>query len=193
MHTDLRPLHRRALDDTTGLIARIGPDDLTRPSPCVGWDLRALLGHMVGQNHGFAAAVEDGDAPRSAYAERPPEPDAVEADWKESADRLATAFAAADLDTPVRMAEMSDDMRFPAGLVLSFHLLDSTVHAWDVATTLGIAYTPDDELVAATLKIARGIPGGPVRETVDAPFGPILPYSGTDDWRIALALVGRKV
>ena len=56
--TDLRALHQRALDD--------GPDRCwtgsARPTwtvdPCAGWDLRALVAHLIGQNHGFAEAVD---------------------------------------------------------------------------------------------------------------------------------------
>jgi uncharacterized protein (TIGR03083 family) len=44
--------------DAGSLVDRIGPADLARPTPCAGWDLRALLAHLIGQNHGFAEAVD---------------------------------------------------------------------------------------------------------------------------------------
>jgi uncharacterized protein (TIGR03086 family) len=189
---DLRPLHRRALDVASKLIATIGPADLARPTPCTGWDLRALLEHAIGQNHGFAAAVEGPDAPVSAYAGRPFEPEDVEAKWTESAERLATAFAAAPLDRPILLAEFSAEQRFPVAMVVSFQLLDTVVHTWDIATALGQAFRPDDELAAATLAVAERVPTGEAREQPGAPFGPALRYDGSDDWTRALALLGRR-
>jgi uncharacterized protein (TIGR03086 family) len=188
---DLRPLHRRALDLAGKVIATIGPGDLDRPTPCTGWDLRALLGHAIGQNYGFAAAVEGPDAPVAAYAARPPETGDVEAAWTESADRLAAAFAAAPLDRPVLLAEFSAEHRFPVSTVVGFQLLDTVVHTWDIATALGRPFRPDDELVAATLAIAERVPTGEARERPGAAFASVRPDDGSDDWRHALALLGR--
>ena len=80
-------LHRRALDAVTDLLAGLTPADLDRPSPCAGWDLRQLLAHMIGQNHGFADAAES-DVGVAAFADRPVDLDAQKA-WSESADRVA--------------------------------------------------------------------------------------------------------
>jgi uncharacterized protein (TIGR03086 family) len=189
---DFRPLHRRALDVAGKVIASVEPADLAWPTPCAAWDLQALLEHAIGQNHGFATAVEGPDAPVSAFAGRPFEPDGVEAAWTESAERLATAFAAAPLDRPILLAEFSSEQRFPVAMVVSFQLLDTVVHTWDIATALGQVFRPDDELVAATLAVAERVPTGDVREQPSAPFGPALPDDGSDDWMRALALLGRR-
>ncbi|NML52559.1 hypothetical protein HHL19_17940 [Streptomyces sp. R302] len=53
---DLRRLHARVVRDSVHLVARVTPADLTRPTPCAGWDLKDLLDHMTAQHHGFAAA-----------------------------------------------------------------------------------------------------------------------------------------
>lgn len=63
--------HRRSLQDVTALIEEIGAADFGRPTPCGDWTLSELLAHMIGQNHGFAAAVREGDAPLEAFAPRP--------------------------------------------------------------------------------------------------------------------------
>jgi uncharacterized protein (TIGR03086 family) len=186
---DLRPLHRRALDTASSVIAEVSAGDLARPTPCTGWDLRALLAHMIGQNHGFAAAVEGLDAPRAAFAARPPDPPS--ATWATSAERVGTAFATAPPQREVLLVEISATRRFPVGVVVGFHLLDTVVHAWDVATALGRTFRPDDELVDATLAQARLIPAGPTaRERPGAAFGPTRP-SEEDPWKQTLALVGR--
>jgi uncharacterized protein (TIGR03086 family) len=206
---DLRPLHRRALAAAGEVIAAVSPADLGRATPCAGWTLRDLLGHLFGQNHGFARAVEVPDTPASAYADRTPapadppdplDPAGVMAGWRTSADRVAAAFAAAVLDRPVLLAEVSAEVRFPAGTVVGFHLLDTVVHTWDVAASLGQAHLPDGDLVAATLDQARRIPDGPARLRPGAAFAPALPPSGpgfgadpAGDWGVALAMLGRSL
>lgn len=189
---EVRSLHRRALEVAGELVARVRPADLARPSPCAGWDLAALLTHVIGQNHGFAAAVRDGDAPVAAYA-GPPALDAQElaALWTASADRLTAAVASAAREQRVRLVEFGPDAVFPVDTVVGFHLLDTTVHAWDIATSLGQRFRPDDDLVAATAAIAGQVPGGTARTRPGAAFGPELPGAPADAWVAALAHLGR--
>jgi len=189
---DPRTLYHRALDLSGAVLARVRTADLARPTPCVGWDLRTLLGHVIGQNHGFARAVETPDAPLAAFAERPPDPGGVTEAWQASADRVAAAFDAAPLDRRVLLVELSSETRFPLAMVVGFQLLDTVVHTWDVATALGEAFRPTDELVAAALAQARRVPGGSARQRPGAAFAPALPLDGTDDWSHTLALLGRK-
>jgi uncharacterized protein (TIGR03086 family) len=193
--TDLRALHQRALDDGRPLLDRVGAADLDRATPCAGWDLRALVAHLIGQNHGFAEAVDSAaagvDAPRSAFAARPADPDAFGLEWWASAERLVSAFAAASLDRPVLLVEISEQARFPVATAVGFQLLDTVVHNWDVATALGSAYRPDDELVTATLAQARRVPDGPQRRAPGAAFAPALAAPGGDAWELTLSLLGR--
>src|SRR5690349_5317050 len=50
-------LHRQATEAVQPVYRQIRRADLRRMTPCAGWDLQQLLRHMVGQDHGFAAAV----------------------------------------------------------------------------------------------------------------------------------------
>lgn len=188
---DFRPLHRRALEGASSYVAGIGEEALGRATPCTGWDLGDLLAHMVGQHHGFAAAVTDGDAPAAAYAPRDVR-GRLAAEWARSVDVLTGAFAAADLSRPVRLVEISADRRLPAGTAISFQLLDTVVHTWDVATALGAEFVPDPELAGSTLALARLIPQGGSRLGPDAAFAPVRTAAADDDWTQALALTGRS-
>ncbi|MCO1658742.1 TIGR03086 family metal-binding protein [Pseudonocardia humida] len=183
-------LHRRALTQVGDLLAAVSPADLARPTPCAGWDLAQLLAHMIGQNHGFADAAES-DVGIEAFADRPVRDPAAQ--WAASATRVGDALAAAVADgRTVLLAEFAAFGRIPAPTLLGMHLLDTVVHGWDVATALDRPHRPDDELVAATLEIARTIPGGPTRTGPDATFGPIVPGEPDDPWELALHLVGRR-
>jgi uncharacterized protein (TIGR03086 family) len=190
---DLRPLHGRALELTSTVIDQVRPGDSGRPTPCPPWDLHALLAHMIGQNHGFTAAVESGEdvavtafAPRR-YVQRPG------AEWQASCDRIRGVFARCDLERPVLLPEISTGQRFPAATAIGFHLLDTVVHGWDVATSLGVPYRPDDDLVAVTLRLAELVPDGANRERPDAAFAPAVPVADdADRWLRARAILGRN-
>ena len=184
--------HRDALDVASEVVRAVRPDDLRRPTPCAGWDLRALLAHMVGQNHGFADAVcGPADVSATAFAPRPVGEDVAEA-WTASAERVAAAFAAAPAEGEVLLVEISEDRRFPTTTVLGFHLLDTVVHTWDVAVALGRDFHPGAEVAEIVRRGAAAIPTGPDRERPDSPFAPALDLPVADPWTAALALLGRR-
>ncbi|OLF10383.1 TIGR03086 family metal-binding protein [Actinophytocola xanthii] len=176
-------LHRRALDAVRPIVARVRPADLDRPTPCAGWDLRTLLSHMIGQDHGFAAAVL-ADVSAEAFAPRTPTIEAHEA----GAAAVVAAFAAADPVRQVLLAELGG-RRFPLPSVIGFHLLDTLVHGWDVAVSLDTGVDYDDDLLAAAQTQAELVPAGPARAPA---FGPILPIADESTaWARTLALLGR--
>jgi uncharacterized protein (TIGR03086 family) len=185
---NIRDLHRRALDAVRPVVARVRVVDLGRPTPCAGWDLRALLAHMIGQDHGFAAAAL-ADVTAEAFAPREPAIGAYEA----GAAEVAAAFAAADPARSVLLPELGG-RRFPLQVVIGFHLLDTLVHGWDVAASLGVGITYDDDLLAAAQATAELVPGGSVRTAPGAPFGPVLPQAEElAGWARTLALLGRDL
>jgi uncharacterized protein (TIGR03083 family) len=77
MTDEQRILHRRALLGLDAVVGQVEDADLGRPTPCGGWDLAALLAHLVGQDRGLAAAARDGERrerPGSAFARSLPDP-----------------------------------------------------------------------------------------------------------------------
>lgn len=170
--SDVRPQHRRALVAAGEVIARIRPDDLSRPTPCVGWDLGTLVAHVIGQNRGFALAVSTGDAAESDYAAHGLPPGKLSEAWTQSADQVRTAFANAELAQQTRLAEINPDGTFPATAVVWMHLLDTVIHTWDVATSLGHPCRPDDELVEIVAAQAEHVPTGTARTRQGPPSRP---------------------
>ncbi|MFD0819592.1 maleylpyruvate isomerase N-terminal domain-containing protein, partial [Micromonospora zhanjiangensis] len=49
---DLRDLDRRAVRASVDVLTGAAGLDLTRPTPCAGWNLGELLAHMTVQHHG---------------------------------------------------------------------------------------------------------------------------------------------
>ncbi|HEY0639365.1 MAG TPA: maleylpyruvate isomerase N-terminal domain-containing protein, partial [Pseudonocardiaceae bacterium] len=65
-------MHGRVMATSVAVVAGVSADDLGRPTPCAGWDLRRLLAHMTGQNHGFAAAAGGAGPDPALFADRHP-------------------------------------------------------------------------------------------------------------------------
>ena len=50
MSIDLPEVHVAALDSTRRLVAGVGPDQWSDPTPCEDWDVRTLVNHIVSGN-----------------------------------------------------------------------------------------------------------------------------------------------
>lgn len=191
--TDLRVLHRRALQVSADIVGRVGPDRLGLPTPCAEWDLGQLLAHMVGQNLGFAAAARGERNGVEAFAPVPVADDPA-GRYAASAARLAEAFAAPGFEQrDLWLAEIRGGGFYPAQTAVGFHLVDTVAHGWDVARSLGLAVSFDDEVLEAALVISLAIPDGPVREQPGASFRPAVRVGGEADlFERVLGLLGRS-
>jgi uncharacterized protein (TIGR03086 family) len=151
---DLRELDARSVAAASAAVSWITPADLARPTPCAGWDLRALLAHMVGENQGFAAAVRAAGTGRPGSPSWPPADLGAEPyrDWLASAEAVGARFAEADLYE--RSVVVREFGTWPGRVALSLHVVDVAVHAWDVARSLGVDPELDPELAEAALAIA---------------------------------------
>jgi uncharacterized protein (TIGR03086 family) len=97
------------------------------------------------------------------------------------------------LDRKFSMPEVRDGGRFPAAVAIGFHLVDTVVHAWDVAASIGVPWRPDEELVAASLTIALKVPDGPADRGPGLAFERAIDVSAeTPDRDRLLALLGRS-
>ena len=66
---DIIKLHDRALDATTTIVANVATSQFGAPTPCVEFDVRALLNHMIGGNYRFVK-IARGRARRGSSGER---------------------------------------------------------------------------------------------------------------------------
>ncbi|CAM3178022.1 TIGR03086 family metal-binding protein [Stackebrandtia soli] len=191
--TDQLDVHRRTMAIAQSVVDQVEVRHLALPTPCAAWNLGELLAHMVGQNHGFAAAARGGAADRALWVDRPVGDDPVGA-FRVSVSDVVSAFA--EPESVARdwwLAEFSTERRFPAQRAIGFHLLDYLVHAWDVAVTIGapIAFDPDMEY--AVLEVAEAIPDGPGRLDPGAAFRPsIALVRETSTLDRILTLLGRS-
>jgi uncharacterized protein (TIGR03086 family) len=199
MHTDtdLRSPHRVAILASVDLVSAVTVDDLSRATPCAGWDLGDLLTHMTVQHRGFAAAAR-GHGAESAIWEPETVADAVAThpagSYAAAAAEVIDAFAGAGvLDAAFALPEFGPGATFPGSLAIGFHLVDYVVHGWDVARTMGQPFEVPADVVAAALPMALAVPDGQFRTAENAFFGPAVPSGDqADDLDRILAFLGRS-
>ena len=143
--------HDRALDTTSAIIAGIDRDQLDLPTPCDDFNVRALLGHLVGGNLRFLA-VAHGEPGTNV----PARADAADDQWLDAYRESAAAVAAAWQDRA--LLEKPAVLPFgevPGAVALGIHTVEAIVHGWDLATATGQPAAIDPELCAVAWKHAQ--------------------------------------
>lgn len=178
---DLRPLLARAFDQAEAVIASVTPDQLTQPTPCTDWDVRALLSHMVLAAR-RNAAVGQGRSALEVQPEAIPD-DEVRAAFhaaREAADR-----AWAD-DTALTREVQVPWGRMPGAIVIGAYLTETVTHTWDLWMATSASARLDPELgEVASAAAHRAVP----TDRDQFPFAPVVevptnadPYSRLAGW-----------
>jgi uncharacterized protein (TIGR03086 family) len=143
--TDITQLHRRALDETQKVVAGVAGDQMSDATPCEGWDVRALLNHLVAGNLwaaelGAGSTIDEvgtrldgdlvGDDPLGAY---------------EASAKVAAAIfeEPGALERPCAVSYGP----VPGSVYAGHRFIDVLIHGWDLATATGQDATMDPELV----------------------------------------------
>ncbi|GIH78763.1 TIGR03086 family metal-binding protein [Planobispora longispora] len=147
MTIDVREAYRRALDDFGVLVHRIGPGQWENPTPCVDWNVRALVNHVVGEslwapellagrNVAEIGDVFDGDL----LGDDPPK--AFDA-------AAAAAVHAASSDQALTCVTHLSFGDVPGAEYITELFADALIHTWDLARAIGADDRLDPELVEA--------------------------------------------
>jgi uncharacterized protein (TIGR03086 family) len=149
--SDIAELHAQALDHTGRIVSGIPRDRWQADTPCAGWDVRALLNHLVAGNLwaaelGAGGSIEgvgdrlDGDLlgadPAASYAA--------------SADAAAAVFRRPGaLDAPCAVSYGP----VPGSVYAGHRFLDVFVHGWDLAVATGQDRQLDPVLMEACREV----------------------------------------
>ena len=168
--TDPRPLHRRAIAQTEPIVAAVCSAQLTLPTPCAEFDVRALLSHIVGGLNRVAIVGEGGDAlARPARADDVPD-DGWAAAYRAAAARAQAAWADdAKLDALVEVPWG----KIPGRFAIAGYVQEILMHGWDLARATGQPTEGDPELAQWALAGAQRILP-PESRGDDIPFGPVV-------------------
>jgi len=150
---DTVALLERALDQTAGLIAAMDASQAGLATPCAGWDVQTLLGHLIGQDlRNFLVAARGERPDWSAPDEE------IGDDWaaafRDRAEPLRAAWRAADLDRLVAGPGGEAPLRSRADQQIT----ELAVHDWDLARAIGQQLAGlDPALAEHALRWSRGM------------------------------------
>jgi uncharacterized protein (TIGR03086 family) len=113
--------------------------------------------------------------------------------YADAAQDVLAAFADdAALRASFALPDFGPNATFNGAIAIGFHFIDYVVHGWDVAESLGVAYTLPDDVVDAALPLALAVPDGDYREIPDAPFGRAVDATSTTKLDRILRHLGRS-
>ncbi len=169
---DPRPLLHDAGAQVVRLVDLVTPADLDRPTPCSDYDVRRLVGHLVGVLRRVAHVARGGlpfDVP-SMVLDVPD--DGWAAAVRAGAEEVRQAWADdAVLDTVLHLPFGDVPGR---GAALAY-TEETTAHAWDLATALGRADLLDERVGEVAAQAARRFI--PDADRGQIPFGPVVPVA----------------
>jgi len=173
---DIVRLHEHALDETAWLVAGVGPDQMSLPTPCSDWDVRALLTHLVGGNVRYAGLAR-GEPMRQGLARGGnPATDLLGDDPANAYRRSATAVDAAWRDPALldRTFELPIGV-LPGRAALTLHLVETIVHGWDLAKATRQQPAFDPDVVQAATRFVQ--PAAPGKSPPSAAFATPVPVA----------------
>lgn len=125
--------------------------DLT--TPCVDWNVRHLVNHMVGGNVMYAMGAE-GAPPDTALVMGDLIGDDPVAAYEQSAARAIAAWRAVDMSGTVSLPYGV----IPASFSIRTHQMDHLLHTWDLCVALGIERQAPLHLVSTTDAVLDALP-----------------------------------
>ncbi|GII23104.1 TIGR03086 family metal-binding protein [Planosporangium mesophilum] len=142
---DLVDVYRHSLTDFIDRVHQVRPEQWPESSPCPGWDVRALVNHLVGQDRwtvellAGATIAEVGD--RFDGDLLGTDPVGIVTEAAKQAQAAVTAPGA--LDRSVHLSYGPT----PADEYVRQLFADHLIHAWDLAAAIGVDRHLDSELV----------------------------------------------
>jgi uncharacterized protein (TIGR03086 family) len=149
--TGIAELHAQALDVTGRIVTGIPAGRWHAATPCAGWDVHALLNHVVSGNL-WAAELAAGTTTESVGGRLDGDvlgPDPARS-YATSANAAAAAFLRPGaLDAPCAVSYGP----VPGSVYAGHRFLDVFVHGWDLATATGQDTALDPDLMEACRRI----------------------------------------
>ena len=158
----------RAIAQTEAVLASVPADHLSDPTPCIAWDVAALVGHVVVDPRNFVTMARGGEPDWSAVPELP---DNWVAEFRSGADELLQHWRDAGDDASAQS--------------MDWQSAEFAVHTWDLVQALSLPNDLDPEVAE------RGYGFMSVAMTPDnrgQAFGPAVPVP--DDASAYERLVG---
>jgi uncharacterized protein (TIGR03086 family) len=151
--------HRRAQDTFAHVLVNVTPDQLSSPTPCSDWDVKALIEHVITGNLRVA---------ERAGGQVAPLPEALGAAHRASAQTAQEIFAEPQALTRTYQLPIGE---LPGIAFMELRTSDLLVHAWDLAIATGQATDLDPELAEYVLAFSKQMMSRPGLRGDGRPYG----------------------
>jgi|SRR5581483_2176603 len=137
------------VDEAQRMIGSVRPYERSRRTPCSGWDVSALIYHMIGTCASFTAALQEASGGGDST------PDVgfdLAASYREITDAVMKEWRAPGV------LERTITLRLgpvPASRAIWILIADQALHTWDLAKALGRPYTMPADLAATLLDLMQ--------------------------------------
>jgi uncharacterized protein (TIGR03086 family) len=151
--------HLRAQDAFARVLVNVTSDQLSAPTPCAQWDVKALIDHVIAGNQRVVERAGGHVAPL---------PDDTGAAHRASAEASQQTFAEPQGLTrtyPISIGEV------PGMVFLEIRTSDLLVHAWDLAIATGQPTDLDPELAEYVLAFSKEMMNRPGLRGEGRPYG----------------------
>lgn len=159
------------------LVATVGEEQWSQPTPCAGWTVRDLVNHVVLGSQTFTGILRGEQAPSPEEMGRLRSSDQLGDDplpaYREAADGLLAAFG-----QPGVLEQTFPLPIGPAPGIAALHLriVEMLVHGWDLAQATGQPARFSDDIVEPALAFTqRRLADLPPAPPGQGPFGPPQP------------------
>jgi len=184
--TDIVAGYDRALAAAQRIAGGVRPDQLSLPTPCSEWDVRALLNHVVTGNLLFTANVRGEAPPDRSIDHLGDDPAAALATTGRDLHDAFLAPGVLERSHPSPMGEM------PGAVLVSMRTTELMVHGWDLARATGQPADLPEDLAERALTQLRPRLGGASREGMPFAAEQPAPDGASAADRLA-AFLGRAV
>jgi uncharacterized protein (TIGR03086 family) len=151
---DPRPTLARSVALAGVTVAAVRPEQMANPTPCGTFDVRQLLGHLLGVLDRIAVVGRNKENPFA----RPEDFEPTDGDWVGAWNQFARAAEAAWVDpSALTRPTMLPWAAESGALALRTYVAELTTHTWDLARATGQQPEWDDDVLAMSLAVMREI------------------------------------
>lgn len=186
-------LLERAVTYAVIVLSQLAPDDLSRPTPCAGWDVRHLLTHLGASCADLAEVADSGrlfaNEPESVAEPEPADGADILAGVRDRTGRVLSAWTRMRDFRPAVIGEPYLDR----AVVACAGAVEVSAHAWDIARACELGQPFPPSLAADLLPLVPMLIGPadrrdrfapPVRTRPEAgPAEQLLAFLGRDAYR----------
>lgn len=185
---DMQDLFKRAIDQTSGIVANVKPDQLEDATPCTEFTVKQLVSHTIGALKMFEVGGKGDQLDMAVFGQ-----DLAGDDPSANYEKHAAATKAVWSEAGV--LERTTNMPFgavPGSMAITIGIVELAQHGWDIARATRQGANFDPELTEAAIGIAKQMPAEMVRQP--GVFGPEVECSpdAAASERLA-AFLGRAV